>query len=403
MFPRINSSTTSSANIAQMKLLSIVGARPQFVKVAMIAEAIKVHNRNVESRSDRINHKLVHTGQHYEHKMSGIFFDELRIPEPDYHLGVGSGPQGAQTGAMLAKIEKVLMAEKPGVVMIYGDTNSTIAGALAAAKMHIKIAHLESGLRSFNRKMPEEINRVASDHISDYLFCPTDTAVENLRGEGIVKNVFQTGDVMLDSVLAYRERAGNRTKLLKQIGVKSHEYALATVHRAENTDSVERLKHLLEALASLPFDVILPMHPRVRDRLKNKRELRQIARILETSPNTKITAPVSYLEMLTLEIHARLVLTDSGGVQKEAFFAGVPCLTLREETEWLETMAGGWNQIVGTDPARIHAIAEQEWNRDRVGRGESPDWKSFGGGKAAQETVRILGECWKSGRERETI
>jgi UDP-GlcNAc3NAcA epimerase len=384
-----------------MKLLSIVGARPQFVKVAMIAEAVKAHNRSVKVRADRINHILVHTGQHYEHKMSGVFFDELRIPEPDYHLGVGSGPQGAQTGAMLAKIEKVLLAEKPSAVVIYGDTNSTVAGALTAAKLHIKIAHLESGLRSFNRRMPEEINRVASDHISDYLFCPTDTAVENLRTEGIVKNVFQTGDVMLDSVIAYRERAGKRTKLLKHLGVKSHEYALATVHRAENTDSLERLKHLLEALASLPFDVILPMHPRVRDRLKNNREMRAVAKTLEMSPNVKITAPVSYLEMLTLELHARLVLTDSGGVQKEAFFAGVPCLTLREETEWLETMAGGWNQIVGTEPAKIRGIAEQEWNRDRVGHGESPDWKSFGGGQAAKETVRILSECWKS--ERETI
>jgi UDP-GlcNAc3NAcA epimerase len=386
-----------------MKLLSIVGARPQFVKVAMIAEAVKAHNRGANPRAERIEHTIVHTGQHYEHKMSGVFFDELRIPEPDYHLGVGSGPQGAQTGAMLAKIEKVMLAEKPDVVMIYGDTNSTVAGALAAAKLHIKIAHLESGLRSFNRRMPEEINRVASDHISDYLFCPTDTAVGNLRTEGISRNVFQTGDVMLDSVIAYRERARKRMNLLKKIGVRPHEYALATIHRAENTDSAERLKNLLEALASLPCDVVLPMHPRVRDRLKNSRGLRPVAKALEGSRNVKVTAPVSYLEMLTLELHARLVLTDSGGVQKEAFFAGVPCLTLREETEWLETQAGGWNQIVGADPARIRTSVEQEWQRDRVGRGESPDWKSFGGGKAAQETVQILSEVWKTESGQKTI
>jgi len=386
-----------------MKLLSIVGARPQFVKVAMIAEAVKTHNREAKVRADRIEHTLVHTGQHYEHKMSGVFFEELRIPVADFHLGVGSGPQGAQTGAMLAKIEKVMLAEKPSVVMIYGDTNSTVAGALAAAKLHIPIAHLESGLRSFNRRMPEEINRVASDHISDYLFCPTDTAVENLQAEGITKNVFQTGDVMLDSVIYYRDRARKRTGLLRSLGVKPREYALATIHRAENTDSAERLKNLLEALASLPCEVILPLHPRVRDRLKRVRELRPVAKALEAARNLKLTAPVSYVEMLALELHARVVLTDSGGVQKEAFFAGVPCLTLREETEWPETKVGGWNQVVGSDPIKIRASVAQEWDRNRVGHGESPDWRSFGEGRAAQETVRELSKVWKAESRRETI
>lgn len=379
-----------------MRLLSIVGARPQFVKVAMIADAVKIYNRSAKLRGNRVRHILVHTGQHYEYKMSGVFFDELRIPEPDFHLGVGSGPQGAQTGEMLAKIEQVLSKEKPDVVMIYGDTNSTVAGALAAAKLHIKVAHLESGLRSFNRRMPEEINRIASDHISDYLFCPTDTAVENLKTEGITTNVFQTGDVMLDSVLAFRERAKKRASLLKKFGVAPHEYALATIHRAENTDSVSRLGNLLEALAGLPCDVVLPMHPRVRDRLKNRRELRSIAKKLNAARNLRITPPVSYLEMLALELNARLILTDSGGVQKEAFFAAVPCLTLRDETEWLETKVGGWNQVVGTDPSQIASAAKHEWDRDRVGRGETPDWKSFGGGRAALETVRVLDEVWKS-------
>src|SRR5882762_7698289 len=306
----------------------------------MIADAVKRYNRNAKSRYGRIQHRLIHTGQHYEHRMSGVFFDELSLPKPNHHLGVGSGPQGEQTGAMLTRIEKVLLTEKPDVVMIYGDTNSTVAGALAAAKLHIKVAHLESGLRSFNRRMPEEINRVASDHLSDFLFCPTDTAVENLRCEGITRNVFKTGDVMLDSVIAYREKARKRKS--------------------------------------------------VWERLKHSRALRPIAKLMKNSERLKVIEPVSYLDMLALEIHARLVLTDSGGVQKEAFFAAVPCLTLREETEWLETQAGGWNQVVGTDPDRIRMAVAEEWQRNRVGRNEQPDWKSFGEGRAANETVTAL-------------
>jgi UDP-GlcNAc3NAcA epimerase len=378
-----------------MKLLSIVGARPQFVKAAMIAAAVNRHNLKAGSRAERIQHKLIHTGQHYEHKMSGIFFDELNLPKPHHHLGVGSGPQGEQTGAMLAKIEKVLVAEKPAAVMIYGDTNSTVAGALAAAKLHIKIAHLESGLRSFNRRMPEEINRVASDHLSDFLFCPTGTAVENLRREGITRNVFKTGDVMLDAVVAYREKAQKREKILKKLNISPQEYVLATVHRAETTDSPERLSNLLKALSELDHTVILPMHPRVRDRLKNSRALRPTAKLMEKSKTLRIIEPVSYLDMLTLEINARLVLTDSGGVQKEAFFAAVPCLTLRDETEWLETQADGWNQVVGTDPGRIRVAVGDEWQRNRVGRKERPDCAGFGEGHAGDETMAALVRAMK--------
>lgn len=382
--------TISSTNSRPVKLLSIVGARPQFVKAAMIAGAVKRHNRKAATRTERIQHRLVHTGQHYEHKMSGIFFDELNLPKPDHHLGVGSGLQGQQTGAMLGKIEKVLLAEKPDVVMIYGDTNSTIAGALAAAKLHLKVAHLESGLRSFNRRMPEEINRVASDHLSDFLFCPTDTAVQNLRREGIVANVFNIGDVMLDSVMAYREKAARRQGILKKLNVRKQEYILATVHRAENTDSPELLSKLLEALTELGCDVVLPVHPRVRERLKNSRALKPVAKLMEKSKNLKLTEPVSYLDMLSLEIHARLVLTDSGGVQKEAFFAAVPCITLREETEWLETKTDGWNQVVGTDPERIRKTVKLEWKRNRAGRNEKPDLRSFGEGRAGDKTVAAL-------------
>jgi UDP-GlcNAc3NAcA epimerase len=376
-----------------VKLLSIIGARPQFVKAAMIVDAVKRRNRVVASARHRIRHVLVHTGQHYDHSMSGVFFDELRLPHPDHQLGVGSGSQGAQTGAMLERIEKVLLVEKPDGVMVYGDTNSTVAGALAATKLHIKLAHLESGLRSFNRRMPEEINRVASDHMSDILFCPTQTAVENLRREGITRNVFETGDVMLDAVISYRGEAQKRKKLLRKLRVEAKEYALATIHRAENTDSPERLRELLEALASLDHPVVFPMHPRVRDRLRKTRDFRHVSRVLQEAKNLRITEPVSYLDMLALEINARLILTDSGGVQKEAFFAAVPCLTLREETEWTETLEGGWNQLVGTAQDRIRAGFEEIWSRSAKRNGHHASSNNFGEGQAADRTVAVLGEA----------
>lgn len=356
----------------------------------MIAAAVKHHNRQQKSAKTRVRHVLVHTGQHYEHRMSGVFFEELGLPKPDHNLGVGSGTQGTQTGAMLGKIERVLLAEKPDSVMIYGDTNSTLAGALAAAKLHIEVAHLESGLRSFNRQMPEEINRIASDHISDVLFCPTDTAVENLRREGITRHVFQTGDVMLDAVLAYRRKAEKRKKLLEMVGVQPNGYALATIHRAENTDCSERLNGLLSVIADLGHPVVLPMHPRVRDRLSKDRKLRGITQMLDRAKDVKIIQPVSYLDMLALEISARLIMTDSGGVQKEAFFAAVPCLTLREETEWLETQAGGWNTVVGTAPDKIRAATDRIWSAREIRNGHRPDWTSFGDGHSSDRTLAAL-------------
>jgi UDP-GlcNAc3NAcA epimerase len=370
------------------KLLSIVGARPQFVKAAMIADAIKRHNS--APTTAQIQHVLVHTGQHYEHRMSGVFFDELDLPEPDHHLGVGSGLQGAQTGKMLAEIEKVLLVEKPQMVMVYGDTNSTVAGALAAAKLHIQVAHLEAGLRSFNRRMPEEINRIVSDHISDILFCPTPTALENLRKEGLEKAVFQTGDVMLDALMAYREKAEKGKCLLQKLGVKPKEYALATIHRAENTDSAERLSRLITTLTTLGHPVVLPMHPRVRDRLAQNGEFQLANAAIDGSESLRTIAPVSYLEMLTLELNARVILTDSGGVQKEAFFAGVPCLTLRDETEWLETQQGGWNRLVGTVPDKIRAAAASVWAGCLGDDGDKPNWSDFGDGQAASRTIATL-------------
>lgn len=328
-----------------MKLLDIVGARPQFIKVGPILRAIAKHNREHPQRA--IHEVLVHTGQHYDYTMSRVFFEELELKEPDYHLGVGSGTHGSQTGEMLKRIEDVLLKEKPDLVMVYGDTNSTLAGALAAAKLHIPVAHVEAGLRSFNKTMPEEINRVLTDHISDLLFCPTQTAVENLEREGITKGVHLVGDVMYDSVLYNVQLAEKRSEILERLHLQPKGYALATVHRAENTDHPERLRSIFQALETIAADglpVVVPLHPRTRKRLSALNLPFNRLQIIE---------PVSYLEMLLLEKSAKIILTDSGGVQKEAFFFKVPCVTVRDETEWVETVELGWNVLVGCDPERI--------------------------------------------------
>lgn len=372
-----------------MKLLSIVGARPQFVKVAMVSVALRRHNKRSEAPF-RIRHTLAHTGQHYEHKLSGIFFDQLPLPEPDHFLAVGSGTHGAQTAAMLERIEAVLLRDKPDAVIVYGDTNSTVAGALAAVKLHIPVAHVEAGLRSFNRQMPEEINRVATDHLSDLLLCPTPVSIENLKREGITDGVDLVGDVMLDAVQNFRELTDRGTNLLKQWGVQPGGYLLATIHRAENTDNAERLGEIVETLVGLGHPVVFPMHPRVRDRLKRSPEYRAMRRRLEQAPSLVITNPVSYLEMLVLEKNARVVLTDSGGVQKEAYFLGVPCLTLRNETEWTETLVNNWNRVVGTSPAKILNLVASLWSRNGAAPTAPRDLRSFGGGKASDRIVRRL-------------
>lgn len=372
-----------------MKVLSIVGARPQFVKAAMVAAAVCRQNKTC-GKGQRISHQLLHTGQHYDPKMSAIFFEQLPLPKPHFNLDVGSGTHGSQTARMLEGIETVLQKEKPGAVIVYGDTNSTVAGALAATKLHICVAHVESGLRSFNRRMPEEINRVATDHLSDLLFCPTVTAVTNLRKEGIEKNVFLNGDVMLDAVLEFRGLASKRLKLLNALGVETGNYALATVHRAENTDSIDKFTALLEALLGLEIPVVLPMHPRVRDMLTRIPQARGIRKQLERSPYIRVTEPASYLDMLMLEQNARVVLTDSGGVQKEAYFLGVPCLTLRAETEWVETLKGGWNQLVGADKKTILNAVNNIWNNHGSCPTGRPDLKSFGNGKSSDSIVKQI-------------
>jgi UDP-N-acetylglucosamine 2-epimerase len=313
------------------KIVTIVGARPQFIKVAPVSRVIR----------KSFNEVLVNTGQHYDHNMAGVFFEELNIPKPDYDLGVGSGNHGKQTGQMLEKIEDVLLREEPDGVLVYGDTNSTLAGALAASKLHIPVFHIEAGLRSYNKHMPEELNRVLTDHVSTILFAPTEPAVENLKQENIVENVFNVGDVMFDAVKYNSEIADDKLDL-QRFDLRKKEYVLATIHRAENTDDRDRLKAIFESFNELDSTVLLPLHPRTEKKLKDF----DLFHLLENSQVIKTISPLSYLEMLFLEKNAHAIITDSGGVQKEAYFAKVPCFTLRDQTEWVETVKSGWNQLV---------------------------------------------------------
>ena len=323
-----------------MKLVSIVGARPQFIKAAPVSKALK------EAGHHEI---LVHTGQHYDYGMSKVFFDELDISEPDENLGVGSGSHGWQTGQMLMNIEEVLLSEKPDWVLVYGDTNSTLAGALATVKLHIPLAHVEAGLRSFNREMPEEHNRVLTDHCSDLLFCPTQTAVANLTKEGITHGVNLVGDTMYDAVLQFSGIAQRESTILQDLGLKPKDYLLATVHRPYNTDIPEKLRNILTAFLEINEPIIFPVHPRTLKRIKESGLLNPKSEI----QNIKFIDPVGYLDMLILEQNARVILTDSGGMQKEAFFFGVPCVTLRPETEWVETVEAGGNMVVGSERSLI--------------------------------------------------
>ncbi len=359
-----------------MKVLTVVGARPQFIKASAVSKAIEDFNR-YEGR-EHIKEVLVHTGQHYDYEMSKVFFEELDLREPDYYLSVGSGLHGWQTGEMLKRVEEVLIKEKPDLVMVYGDTNSTLAGALAAAKLHIPVAHVEAGLRSFNKKMPEEVNRVLTDHLSTYLFCPTRTAVENLSREGIKEGVYLVGDVMCDVLLSNIERVRKKSKILEILGIESGRYLLATIHRAENVDNPSNLKSIIEAFSSLEETIVFPVHPRTQKALS---ELG-----ICVNSNIRVINPVGYLDMLNLEKNARLVLTDSGGVQKEAYILGVPCITLREETEWVETVEAGWNYLVGVEPIRIKesikALSPSSSSRVSI----------FGNGQSAREIVCVLAD-----------
>jgi UDP-GlcNAc3NAcA epimerase len=373
-----------------MKVVTIVGARPQFIKAEAVTRAVQRYNQRCPFNR-RPQEILVHTGQHYDYLMDKIFFEELDLPKPDYHLGVGSGSHGRQTGMMLEGIEAVLVKEKPEVVVVYGDTNSTLAGALSAAKLNIPVAHVEAGLRSFNRTMPEEINRLLTDHLSTFLFCPTDQAVRNLLREGIKdgggKIVKKVGDVMYDSILYYLKLSERKSTILKDLGFDTrHEtrvtsYYLATLHRAENTDNPKRLKSILKALNEIgrSTPVVLPLHPRTKKMIETYHLFSKFKYI-------KFIEPVSYLNMLKLEKNAEAILTDSGGVQKEAYWLKVPCFTLREETEWMETIKTGWNVLVGIGVKRIVKEVSHTERRRRYLKGSGV----FGDGKASQKIVQIL-------------
>lgn len=357
------------------KIVTIVGARPQFIKAAAVSRVIR------DGFWEQLTETIVHTGQHYDENMSKVFFEELDIPHPKYNLEISGGHHGAMTGRMLESVEKVLLEEKPDWVLIYGDTNSTLAGALAAAKLHIPVAHVEAGLRSFNMRMPEEVNRIVADRLSSLLFCPTDAAIRNLESEGVVSGVENVGDVMYDVALFYRERAKRQSGILESLSLAEGEFALTTCHRAENTDDPVRLGEIVAALAELSekLKVVLPLHPRTRKLLDDTGLARKLGKV-------KIVAPVPFLDMVALEQAAKLILTDSGGVQKEAFFYGVPCITMRDETEWVETVALGWNRLVGASTAAISAAVAECLNNSLPPFPKSP----YGDGHAARQIVASL-------------
>lgn len=357
----------------QVKVATVLGARPQFIKAAPVSRAMQVAG---------IVEVLIHTGQHYDESMSAVFFDELEIPEPMYHLGVGSGAHGLQTARMLEGVEEVLQGLAPDAVLVYGDTNSTLAGALAAAKLHIPVCHVEAGLRSFNRRMPEELNRVLADHLSDLLFAPTQTAMAHLRREGIPESrLCLTGDVMYDSALLFAGVAASKSTVLTRLDLAPRSYCLATVHRAENTDDRERLWAILDGLdlVGLELPVVLPLHPRTRACLEDTRSG------LRMPTHVRLVDAVGYLDMVTLEGNAAVIATDSGGIQKEAFFYRVPCVTLRHETEWVESIELGWNRLAPpTSPKRVHdAVLGAVGTTGREGR-------PYGNGDAAKVIVTKL-------------
>lgn len=351
-----------------MKIASIVGVRPQFVKASVVSKELR-------KKHDEI---LVHTGQHYDYQMNNVFFSELNIPEPDYFLGIGSGSHGFQTGEMLKKIEEVLLKEKPDLVLTYGDTNSTLAGALAASKLHVKTAHVESGLRSFDKSMPEEINRILTDHCSDLLFCPTKNAVNNLKNEGITDNVHLTGDVMADSLLYNKKIAESKSNILNDLDLKSKSYFLTTIHRASNTDNKENLKNIVDAFSELKETVVFPVHPRTEKFLK------EYGMYDKLKSSVELVKPLGFLDFIKLMNHAKMILTDSGGIQKEAYILKIPCITLRENTEWGETVEDGWNVLVGANRDKIIEMVN----------GFNPSLKThedrFGNGNASAKIVSVI-------------
>lgn len=360
-----------------LEVATVVGTRPQLIKAAAVSRVL--------GDSTEIRETLIDTAQHYDQNMSKVFFDELDIPRPRYDLGIGSGTHGEQTGRMLEAIERVLVEVEPDRVLVYGDTNSTLAATLAAVKLHLPVTHVEAGLRSFNRRMPEEINRIVADQLADMLFAPTPAAVENLRREGIAEDrVHLVGDVMYDAALFYRDRARRRSTILERLSLEPRRYALATAHRAENVDVEALLRDLFAGLRGLAaiMPVVLPLHPRTR------KNADRWGLLDDLPPGLLCIDPVAYLDMTTLEENARLIATDSGGVQKEAFFFRVPCLTLREETEWVELVELGWNRLVPPAAARDLPEIARAWIER--GGGEEPPPDLFGGGRACERIREVL-------------
>jgi UDP-N-acetylglucosamine 2-epimerase len=349
-----------------MQIAHIVGARPHFPKLAPVSRAVRAGGHS---------EIIIHTGQHFDVRMSDVFFEELDLPPPQYHLGVGSGSHGVQTGRMLERLDPVLGKERPDVILVYGDTNSTLAGALAGAKLGLTVGHVEAGLRSFVWSMPEEVNRVLADRCSQVLFCPTQTAVANLAAEGITAGVHLVGDVMYDALLQSAPLAEKRSRALERFGLVPRRYLLATIHRAGNTDDSGRLASIAEALNRVEEPVIFPVHPRTAQRIAEAG--------IVFAPHVQLVEPLSYLDMLQLERNARRIITDSGGVQKEAYLLRTPCITLRDETEWPETLAGGWNVLVGTHPESVCAALAQP-------EPVAPPEPLFGDGRAAERIVAVL-------------
>ena len=355
-----------------MKVLTVVGARPQFIKAAAVSEALATR---------RIDEIVVHTGQHFDPEMSDVFFSELQMSAPDYHLGIGGGSHSEQTGRMLPAIEQAILSERPDLVLVYGDTNSTLAGALAAAKLNVPVAHVEAGLRSFNRRMAEELNRVIADALSELLFVPTEAGVLNLTREGISpQKIHLIGDVMYDTSLRHASRAKSESRILGELGVSERRYVLTTIHRAENTEDAERLRTIFDAMTRIAatVPVVWPVHPRTQQRFER-------FGIHNRASGIHLIKPVGYLDMVRLEAEAAAILTDSGGVQKEAFFHRVPCVTIREETEWVELLASGWNRLV--PPSSTDAIvAAATAAIGSMGADISP----YGDGRAAVRIADVL-------------
>jgi len=349
------------------KVLTVIGARPQFIKCAPVSRIIRKYFKEV----------LVHTGQHYDHEMSKAFFNELKIPEPDINLGIGSDSHSVQTAKMLVGLEKVVEKKKPDLMLTYGDTNSTLAASLTASKLLIPLAHVEAGLRSYNRNMPEEINRICSDRISDLLFCPTRTAKKNLENEGIKKNVYMVGDVMKDLVLQTVRSKSFKKRIFENGKLMRDPYCYLTIHRQENTDNAERFRKTLDLISKIKYKVIFPLHPRTKKHIERNK--------IRLSENISVLKPISYFESLAYQKNADIVLTDSGGMQKEAYILGTPCITLRDETEWTETLQNGFNTIVGSDTKKFFAALEKCLTIKL-----KPDKNLFGHGDASEKITKVI-------------